>query len=270
MFPDFNPLALTIGPISIRWYALSYLFGICGSWWYVSFMTRQPAGMPLISKRQVEDLVVWVTLGIVLGGRLGYVLFYKPLYFLACPLEILFLWQGGMSFHGGLLGVIVASVLFARRHTLSVLSLGDILGCAAPFGLLSGRIGNFINGELYGRQASSDLPWGMIFPSAGEAPRHPSQIYEALLEGAFLLLLLHMAWRIRSVRARRGGLFGLFLIGYGVLRVFAESFREPDAHLGFLLGGATMGQWLSVPMIVGGVLLLGWALHKGGHGPCGA
>ena len=272
MFPDFNPLAMTMGPIAIRWYALSYVVGICGGWWYISFLTRQPSQRQKISKRQVEDLVVWVTLGIVLGGRLGYVLFYKPLYFLACPLEILFLWQGGMSFHGGLLGVIIASVLFGRSQNLSILSLGDLLGCAAPFGLLFGRIGNFINGELYGRPVSSELPWAMIFPAAGPLPRHPSQIYEALLEGAVLLLLLHIAWRIRSLRDRPGVLLGLFLIGYGVLRGIAECFREPDAHMGFFLGGTTMGQWLSVPMIAGGGLLLGWIAYNGGRqeGGCGA
>ncbi|VBB68731.1 Prolipoprotein diacylglyceryl transferase [invertebrate metagenome] len=265
LFPDLNPIAIAIGPITVRWYALSYVVGIAGSWWYVRFMMRQPAShdVTLTRDHHVEDLIVWVALGIVLGGRLGYVLFYKPLYFLASPLEILFLWQGGMSFHGGLLGVMLATTLFARCHGLSVLGLGDLLGCAAPFGLMSGRIGNFMNGELYGRPASADLPWAAIFPAAGPLPRHPSQIYEALLEGAILLMLLHLSWRIRSLRARRGVLVGLFLLGYGLMRMIAECFREPDCHLGFLFGGATMGQWLSLPMMLGGGLLLGWAWHNG-------
>lgn len=267
VFPNFDPVAIAIGPVAIRWYALAYIAGIFGGWWYVRFMAHRPAGcLPLITDQQVEDFVAWATVGIVLGGRLGYVLFYKPFHFLAHPLEILFLWQGGMSFHGGLLGVTLATVLFARRQGIPVLGLGDLLGCAAPLGLMFGRIGNFINGELYGRLASSDLWWAVIFPAAGPLPRHPSQIYEAFLEGALLLVWLHLLWRIKSLRGRHGALFGLFLVGYGLMRTVTEFFREPDVHLGFLLGGATMGQGLSLPMLVIGGLLL-WRAWRRGEPP---
>ncbi len=264
IFPGFDPVAVMVGPVAIRWYALSYIAGIFGAWWYVRFIAQRPAhGGPLLTTHQVEDFVTWATLGILVGGRLGYVVFYKPFYFLTHPLEILFLWQGGMSFHGGLLGVILVTVLFTRSQGIPVLGLGDLLGCAAPIGLIFGRIGNFINGELHGRPAPPDLPWAMIFPEAGPLPRHPSQIYEALLEGVLLLALLHLLWRKKALRARPGALFGLFLIGYGAARTLAELFREPDAHLGFLPGGTTMGQWLSLPMIVVGSLLLWRAWSRG-------
>ncbi|KAF0117819.1 MAG: phosphatidylglycerol:prolipoprotein diacylglycerol transferase [Rhodospirillaceae bacterium] len=264
MHPGFDPVALAMGPVAIRWYALSYIVGIFGAWGYVRFMAQRPAkGPPVITPQQTEDFVTWAVLGIVFGGRLGYVLFYKPLYFLDHPQEIPFLWQGGMSFHGGLLGVILATVLFARRRAVSVGGLGDLLGCAAPIGLMLGRIGNFINGELHGRPAPPDLPWAMVFPQVDSLPRHPSQIYEALLEGALLLVVMHLLWRIRALRAREGALLGLFLIGYAAARGTAEFFREPDAHLGFLLGGATMGQGLSLPMVVIGALLVEEAWRHG-------
>ncbi len=205
---------------------------------------------------QVDSFLTWATLGVVLGGRIGYVLFYKPLYYLNDPLEIFKVWQGGMSFHGGATGVIVAIIVFSRRYKLNLLSVGDTICVVTPIGLFFGRIANFINGELFGRPAPEDLPWAMVFPTGGPLARHPSQLYEAGLEGILLFCLLHLCWRNQALRNRPGLLAGVFLIGYGLARSIAEFFRQPDPQLGFLWGGATMGQLLSIPLIVAGGILI--------------
>lgn len=255
-YPDIDPVAIQIGPLAIRWYALAYITGLLGGWWYMRWMVRRPPHA--MSVPAVDDFLVWATFGVVLGGRLGYVLFYKPLFYLENPAQIFAVWEGGMSFHGGLLGVVVAVLWFTRRRGLNLLQVGDLVACAAPIGLFFGRIANFINGELFGRPAP-DVPWAMVFPGGGPIPRHPSQLYEAGLEGLLLFLVLHLAWRRPAIRMRPGMLFGIFLAGYALARIVAEFFRSPDAHLGFLAGGATMGQVLSLPMLLAGILLILWA-----------
>lgn len=250
-FPQFDPVAIELGPLAIRWYALAYVVGLVAAWLYCRKLTDSTPAK--ISRQDFDDFLLWATLGVVLGGRLGYVLFYNFDYYAAHPIEALYVWQGGMAFHGGLLGVVVAMVLFARSRGIPLLALSDIVSCAAPIGLFLGRIANFINGELYGRVTG--VPWGVIFPYAGPEPRHPSQLYQAGLEGLLLFLLLLVAVLLGAQR-RFGMLSGLFLIGYGTARIIGEFFREPDAHIGFLLAGTTMGQWLSVPMVLAGVALL--------------
>jgi phosphatidylglycerol:prolipoprotein diacylglycerol transferase len=253
-FPDIDPVALRLGPLSIRWYALSYIAALTGGWRYMRWLAAR--SKTVASAVQIDDFLVWATLGVVLGGRVGYILFYKPDYYFSDPLQILYLWHGGMSFHGGALGVIIALILYCRLNKLSILSFGDLLCCAVPLGPLLGRIANFINGELYGRPADPSLPWAMVFPGGGPLPRHPSQLYESLLEGLVLLILLHVLWRQRALRERPGFLAGAFLAGYGVARIIVELFRQPDEFLGFLWGGATMGQLLSLPLILAGILLM--------------
>ena len=207
-----------------------------------------------------DDFFLWATLGVILGGRLGSVLFYNPGHYLENPLEVLFVWRGGMSFHGGLLGVTVALVLFARHRKIPLLGFSDIIAAAAPIGLFFGRIANFINGELYGR--ATDVPWAMVFPNApDQLPRHPSQLYEAALEGLLLFVLLHVLVRT-GVLLRSGLATGVFLAGYGLSRLLVELVRQPDAHLGFFAGGATMGQLLSVPMLLAGLGLALWSLRR--------
>ncbi|PKU23935.1 prolipoprotein diacylglyceryl transferase [Telmatospirillum siberiense] len=253
-FPAIDPAMVRIGPFAIRWYAVAYIVGLIGGWRYTRWLVgKPPFAMTL---EQVDDFLVWATAGVVLGGRLGYVLFYKPLYYLANPLETLMVWQGGMSFHGGALGVIAAIVLFSRRNRLHLLAVGDVICTVVPMGLLFGRIANFVNGELFGRPAPEDLPWAMIFPGGGPVARHPSQLYEAGLEGLVLLVVMHILWRQTSLRLRSGFLSGAFLTGYGLARIVGEFFRQPDANLGFLWGGATMGQLLSLPLLVVGALLM--------------
>lgn len=256
-FPAIDPVAISIGPLAIRWYALAYITGLLLGWWYCRWLAgRSPHG---ISRAAIDDLLLWVTLGVILGGRLGYVLFYKPGYYLANPLEIFVVWQGGMSFHGGLLGVVVALAIFAHRRAIPVLGLADLLAATTPIGLLLGRLANFINGELYGR--ASDVPWAMVFPGGGPLPRHPSQLYEAALEGLVLFLVLHILVR-RGWLRRTGAITGFFLIGYAVARMIVELFREPDAHLGFLFAQITMGQLLSLPMLLAGLMLVAWSLRR--------
>ncbi len=253
-FPAIDPVLISFGPFAIRWYALAYIGGLLIAWRYCRWLAVRPPRS--VSADAFDDFLLWATLGILLGGRLGYVLFYKPGFYLANPQEILFIWQGGMSFHGGLLGMVAAEVMFARRRGLPVLALADIVAAAAPVGLFLGRIANFVNGELFGRP--SDVPWAMVFPRGGPLPRHPSQLYEAAIEGLVLLLVLHLMVRAGALE-RRGMLAGAFLIGYAVARMLAELFREPDVHLGFLLGGTTMGQWLSLPLLLAGLALVVWA-----------
>jgi phosphatidylglycerol---prolipoprotein diacylglyceryl transferase len=251
-FPQIDPVLIHIGPLAIRWYALAYIFGIVIGWRYVRRLVQRPGWR--IAADELDDLLLYVTLGIVLGGRLGYVLFYRPGFYLANPGEALAVWEGGMSFHGGLIGVALALVLFAWRRERSLLDISDAVCAAAPIGLFLGRLANFINGELFGRV--SDVPWAMVFPRGGPEPRHPSQLYEAGLEGLVLFAVMaYFAWQPRDPRAA-GRLTGIFFIGYGLARSFAELFREPDAHLGFLLGGLTMGQLLSVPLVLAGIFLV--------------
>lgn len=254
-FPRIDPVAVAIGPIAIRWYALAYIASLLFAWWYCRRLAAaRPPGKEIISARNIDDILFWATLGVVLGGRLGYVLFYKPGYFINHPAEIPQLWQGGMSFHGGLLGVILAIVLFCRARKLNLLSVGDLAACATPVGLLLGRLANFINGELWGR--TSDVSWAMVFPTGGPLPRHPSQLYEAFLEGLVLFLVIWVVRRRTNALDRPGELAGWFCAGYGVARFIVEFFRQPDAHLGFILGPFSMGQLLSLPLILFGLYLI--------------
>ena len=254
-FPMIDPTLVQIGPIAIRWYALAYIVGIVLGWRLMLRLVALP--QVVATRQQVDDFVTWATLGIVLGGRLGYVLFYRPGYYLFHPLEILAVWGGGMSFHGGALGVIVALWLYCRQQRIDFIAFGDRLATVVPLGLFLGRCANFVNGELWGRVAP-DVPWAMVFPTGGPEPRHPSQLYQAGMEGIVLFLLLQGLVRVPALRARRGFLAGVFIAGYGVARIIGEFFRQPDAHLGFLFAGATMGQVLSVPM----VLLGGWLVLR--------
>lgn len=259
-FPAIDPVAIAIGPIAIRWYALAYIVGLLLGWRYCLALANRPPG--LVGRRAVDDFLAWATLGVVLGGRAGYVLFYKPGYYIEHPLEALYVWHGGMSFHGGALGVTLAIWLFARARGIPFLAFADIICEAIPIGLFFGRIANFINGELFGR--ASDVPWAMIFPGGGPLPRHPSQLYEASAEGLLLFLLLFAAER-SGARRYPGMIGGLFLAGYAVARMSGELFREPDAHLGFvrLFGvDTTMGQLLSIPLLIAGVGLIAWARRR--------
>ena len=256
-FPAFDPVLVQIGPFAVRWYALAYIVGIMAGWLYARALVRSETlwgGQAPLKVIDFDDFVLWVTLGIILGGRIGYVLLYNPGYFAAHPLETFQLWKGGMSFHGGFLGCAVAVVLFARHRGLSVLSVGDVTCAAAPIGLFLGRIANFINAELWGRP--SDVPWAMLFPGGGPLPRHPSQLYEATLEG--LVLFAVLAYMIRAGALKRPGMItGAFALGYGIARSFCEFFREPDPQLGFLLGGnLTMGMLLSLPLMLAGIAFI--------------
>jgi phosphatidylglycerol---prolipoprotein diacylglyceryl transferase len=251
-FPVIDPVLVEIGPFAIRWYALAYIAGIVIGW---RLARRLVQWAPKVATaEQMDDYVTWVTLGIIAGGRLGYVLFYRPGYYVTAPWEALYVWQGGMSFHGGALGVIIATWWFGRRNSLDWVAFADRVVCVVPIGLFFGRLANFINGELWGRV--TDVPWAMVFPTGGPEPRHPSQLYQAGLEGACLFILLMVLARSERIRARPGVLSGAFLAGYGVARSLGELFRQPDAHLGFLVAGATMGQLLSVPMILAGAWLI--------------
>lgn len=248
-YPEIDPVLFEIGPLAVRWYGVMYSLAFLLGWPLLKYRNRRlQSGL---SEDQLGDLLVWVLLGVVLGGRLGYILFYQPGFYLSHPLAIFRVWEGGMAFHGGLLGVVTACCLYARRYQVTCVLLSDLLAPIVPLGLLLGRIGNFINGELWGRV--TDVPWGMVFPGAGPLPRHPSQIYEALLEGVLLFAVLW--WLGRRERAP-GFLLGGFILGYGLSRFVVEFFREPDAHMGFLSLGMTMGQWLSFPMIVVGSAFL--------------
>ena len=256
--PQFDPVALSLGPVQIHWYGLTYLVAFGLFMLLAGLRARQPqyanAGW---TRRDVEDLLFWGVLGVVLGGRIGYALFYKPGQYLANPLEILRVWKGGMSFHGGMLGVIIAMALYARSRGRRWLDVTDLIAPCVPTGLASGRIGNFINGELWGRPADPSLPWAMVFPQSGTAiARHPSQIYQFLLEGLLLFVLL---WLYARRPRATGQVSGAFLVGYGLLRFVAEYFREPDSFLGPLALGLSMGQWLCLPMIAAGAALWVWA-----------
>ena len=251
-FPNIDPTLIQIGPIAIRWYALAYIAGIVLGWRLARVLVeRSPK---IATKEQVDDFITWVTLGIVLGGRFGYVLFYRPGYYITAPWEAFYLWQGGMSFHGGAIGVIVAAWWFAKRNGINWVAFADRVVCVVPIGLFFGRLANFINGELWGRV--TDVPWAMVFPTGGPDPRHPSQLYQAGLEGLVLFAVLMILVARPAIRARAGVLSGAFLAGYGIARIIGEFFRQPDAHLGFLFAGATMGQLLSLPMVAIGAWLI--------------
>ena len=257
-FLQIDPVLFSIGPFAVRWYALSYVAGLLFG--FQLLRRRAARSSDDVSADNIDNFLVWATFGIIIGGRLGYVLFYNFQYFLANPVEIFATWRGGMSFHGGLLGVVIAGLLFCRRHKLSPLILGDMLACAAPIGLFFGRIANFINGELYGRV--TDAPWGVVFPYGGPEPRHPSQLYEAFLEGLVLFAVLNIMWRSEKIRANSGVLTGSFIAGYAIARMIVELFRQPDSHIGFLTLGSTMGQWLSVPMLIIGVGMIIWGSRR--------
>jgi phosphatidylglycerol---prolipoprotein diacylglyceryl transferase len=256
-FPAIDPVAIAIGPLVVRWYALAYMVGLLLGWRYCLVLADRPPR--LVERRDIDDFLVWATLGVVLGGRIGYVLFYQPGYYLQHPIEALYLWHGGMSFHGGALGVTLAILLFTRARRLPVLAFSDVIAEAIPIGLFFGRIANFINGELFGRE--TEIPWAVVFPNGGPVPRHPSQLYEAVCEGLLLFLLLRLAEH-RGARRRPGIVTGLFLIGYAVARMSGELFRQPDAQLGFLVFGTTMGQLLSIPVLIAGFILIWWARRQ--------
>ena len=264
-FPSFNPIAIAIGPFAIRWYALAYIGGIVLGWLYARSLLKNErlwSGPAPISLPQLDDFILWVTLGIILGGRTGYVLFYNLPFFIEHPLAIFKLWEGGMSFHGGFLGCVVAVMWFARKNDVSILSLGDITTAVGPIGLFLGRLANFINSELWGRPADPGLPWAIIFPNGGPLPRHPSQLYEAGLEGILLFTVLAVMIRFGALK-RPGLILGSFTLIYGLARITGEHFREPDPQLGFLWGGLTMGMLLSIPMLIVGIALIVRALRRG-------
>ncbi len=254
--PQFDPIAFQVGPVAVRWYGLMYLVGFI----LFAILGKYRARQNLLTgwhPRDVDDMLLYGVFGTIIGGRLGYVLFYKPLYYLEHPLEIFSVWQGGMSFHGGLLGVLIALWLFARTRRKRWLAVTDFVAPLVPLGLGAGRIGNFINGELWGRVTSG--PWAMVFPQAGLEPRHPSQLYQFALEGVLLFIVL---WVYTGRRRPLGAASGLFLVGYGVCRFVVEYAREPDSFLGYLTFGLTMGQWLSVPMIAIGAAMMLWSYRR--------
>lgn len=264
-FPAMDPVAIEIGPLAIRWYALAYLAGFILGWRYAVYLARRDTRPP--SGPEVDDFLTWAIIGVILGGRLGFVLFYNPAYFLQHPLEILQIWEGGMAFHGGLLGMVLAIILYARHRRFSPLALGDIVACVTPIGLFFGRIANFINNELWGRP--TDLPWGVVFPIPPQwepliptVPRHPSQLYEAFLEGLVLFVILAVLARRPAIRARHGLLTGVFLTGYGVFRFLVEFVRQYDPREGLFLGVFTTGQLLSAPMVLAGIAFILWALRR--------
>lgn len=264
-FPNIDPVAFSVGPLVIRWYALAYLAGFLLGWQYILYISGldkdRKAYERTIHKTDIDDFFSWGILGVIVGGRCGYVLFYQPKLYWMDPWEIPQIWHGGMSFHGGMLGVIVAMVVFTLVRKMPLLRLADMLSCAVPIGLFFGRIANFINGELFGR--TTEVPWGMVFPYGGEFARHPSQLYEAGLEGLLLAVILAVLVHIRGVRDRPGLLSGVFLCLYGMARIFIELFREPDLQIGFLMDYFTMGQVLSVPMVFGGLILIIHAFLSG-------
>jgi len=259
-FPDIDPIAFSIGNfLHIRWYALAYLTGFLGGWKYALHLTNIYTHKAP-SRDDIDNLLPWLVLGVVLGGRLGYVVFYNLPYYLDNPLSIPLIWEGGMSFHGGFLGVMTAIFCFTKYHKFSFLRLCDIIACVAPIGLFFGRIANFINAELYGRVTT--VSWGVVFPNGGVLPRHPSQFYEALLEGFCLLLIMGVLVRNENIRKRSGVLSGTFVLGYGISRFIVEFFREPDLHLGLFYDFFSRGQLLSLPMIFVGLVLIFYSWQK--------
>lgn len=259
-FPAFDPFVFHITEtFGLRWYAVAYMAGLITAWMGLRYLAKRTVGP--VTPPMIDDFLFWATIGVVGGGRLGYVLFYQPVYYFSNPLEIVQVWHGGMSFHGGLTGVIVAVLLYARSQKIPPFALGDMIVTLVPLGLFFGRLANFVNGELWGRP--STVPWAMIFPSDPEQlPRHPSQLYEAGLEGVLLFAIMITLWFQPTIRERRGTLSGIFLMGYGIARFVGEFFRQPDPFLGYLWQGATMGQILSLPMIVVGAGAVIWAARQ--------
>ncbi|WP_026957663.1 MULTISPECIES: prolipoprotein diacylglyceryl transferase [Aliagarivorans] len=256
-FPQIDPIAFSLGPLEVRWYGLMYLFGFLFALWMGNRLADKPnSGW---TRNEVSDLMFYSFIGVILGGRIGYVVFYQTAYWLENPLYIFQIWQGGMAFHGGLLGVITAMYWFARKTGRHFFTVADFIAPLVPFGLGAGRLGNFINGELWGRVAESDVPWAMVFPGGGSLPRHPSQLYQFALEGVALLLILLV---FSSRKPPRGAVSGMFLLGYGCFRFIVEYFRQPDAHLGLLTLGMSMGQLLSLPMIIIGAGFIAWAYRR--------
>jgi phosphatidylglycerol:prolipoprotein diacylglycerol transferase len=253
-----DPVALDLGFFQLRWYSLAYLVGILGGWWYCLKMLDRP-GAPM-ARRHADDMVFYGTLGVILGGRIGYVLFYKPEFYFANPLEILQLWDGGMSFHGGAAGTSLAMFYLAWKNKLSVLRVHDYVSCVVPIGLFLGRLANFVNGELWGRP--TDVSWAVVFPGGGSVPRHPSQLYEAGLEGLLLFAILAFLFWRTDARYKPGLLTGVFVLGYGLSRFFVEFFRQPDQGLENLSWGLTMGQTLTLPMILAGLYLVATAAGR--------
>ena len=257
-FPMIDPIAFELGPVTIRWYGLAYMAGLLLGWYYIRLLIQNDrlwrGSKPPVTAEKVDDLLLWVTLGVVLGGRFGFVVLYEPGYFIANPSEILAIWHGGMSFHGGLLGVCLACFLFARKHGVPFFSLSDILSAAAPIGLFFGRLANFINSEHFGRP--TDVAWGMVFPNGGPDVRHPSQLYEAALEGIAIFLFLRFLSHNQHELKSPGTITGAFFIGYGCVRIFCEIFRVPEAVHAFNFGPLTTGQVYSIPMIIAGIIFL--------------
>ncbi|MCW5575947.1 MAG: prolipoprotein diacylglyceryl transferase [Burkholderiales bacterium] len=254
--PQFDPIALQLGPVAFRWYGLMYLLGFALIWLFGRHrIDRNPGGG--WTRNDLDDVLFYGIVGTILGGRLGYVLFYKFGDYLAAPWKVFYVWEGGMSFHGGFLGVVIAMILFARSRRRDWLQITDFIAPLVPLGLAAGRMGNFINAELWGRPA--EVPWAMVFPNVDGVARHPSQLYEFALEGVVLFAIL---WWFTLKPRPRGAASALFLIGYGVFRFGVEYTREPDSFLGFLALGLTMGQWLSLPMVLAGAGLLAWALSR--------
>ncbi|MCD8497468.1 MAG: prolipoprotein diacylglyceryl transferase [Alphaproteobacteria bacterium] len=256
-FPNIDPVAFAIGPVEIRWYALAYMAGFVLGWQYCLYLAGFHKENQRPFKTDIDDFLPWAVLGVILGGRIGYVFFYQPELYWADPLEALRLWHGGMAFHGGITGLLIALLIFCRWNSIPVLRLSDMLARVAPIGLFFGRIANFINGELFGR--NTGVSWAVSFPRGGDLPRHPSQLYEAGLEGLALFLILLALARFDAVRDRPGIISGAFLLGYGVFRFFVEFFREPDIQVGFIFEIFTMGQLLCLPMIIGGAGLILYA-----------
>ncbi len=255
-YPDIDPVALSLGPVKIHWYGIMYLVGFSAAWWLGKLRAKLP-NAPM-NAEQVGDLIFYCALGAVLGGRLGYVFFYDFSSFLADPISLFKVWQGGMAFHGGLIGVIVAMILFARKLGRTFWEIADFTAPLTPIGFGAVRFANFINGELWGKV--TDVPWGMVFPHAGALPRHPSQLYQSFFEGVVLFLIL---WFFSKKSRPMGAVSGLFLLTYGALRILAEFFRQPDAHIGYLaFGWLTQGQLLSLPMVIGGIVLMVWAYKR--------
>ncbi len=267
--PQFDPVAVQLGPLAVHWYGLTYLAAFGLFWWLArQRLSHEPyaslQGPGGWTARDIEDILFLGVMGVIIGGRLGYVVFYKPDYYAAHPLEALALWQGGMSFHGGMIGVIASQAWFAVSRRRPFWQVTDLIAPCVPLGLASGRLGNFINGELWGRAADPSLPWAMAFPQSGSMlPRHPSQIYQFLLEGLLLFVVL---WLLARKPRPAGQVSAAFLVGYGLLRFIAEYFRGPDTHLGLLWAGLSMGQWLCVPMVLAGLALWGWAARRGSTG----
>ena len=258
--PQIDPIAISLGPLAVRWYGLMYLIAF-GLFFFLGRARVRRDPWRGASEVMLDDLLFWGVLGVVLGGRLGYVLFYKPGFYLDHPLEALAVWHGGMSFHGGLLGVMLAMWHVGRKHGLGFLAVADFVAPLIPCGLAAGRMGNFINGELWGRVVSdpASVPWAMLFRDGGPLPRHPSQLYQFTLEG---LLLFAILWWFSRKERPRGAVSAAFLMGYGVLRFIAENYREPDEFLGLLALNLSMGQWLSMPMVLLGAVLFSWAYRR--------